>query len=231
MRSLSELIQKYKSALDKLIHHKIELSEINRIHITDRNKSFFASQYKTAHKELVSYSTEDKNVTELLDKLNEVTNPLEINEILDELAKHKPIEKSEPETKKSIHFKISNVPEELADEVYADLTELEKCFNQDCFRASVILCGRLLEVAMHRKYFTATKKDLLEKSPGIGLGNLVKKMREENIDVDPALSQQIHLINQVRIYSVHKKQSSFSPNKDQAQAIILYTLDAVRKLL
>ncbi|HLC66504.1 MAG TPA: hypothetical protein VJK52_02585, partial [Candidatus Nanoarchaeia archaeon] len=93
-----------------------------------------------------------------------------------------------------------------------------------------VLCGRILETALHRKYYEATGQDILEKSPGIGLGNLIAKMKEKGINLDPALANQIHLINQVRVFSVHKKQEAYSPSKAQAQAIILYTMDSISQL-
>jgi hypothetical protein len=130
----------------------------------------------------------------------------------------------------SIPFQIPSVPKDIYEEIQADVKELEKCYNTQCFRSAVILCGRLLEVCLHRKYFDVTKIDLLEKSPGIGLGKLMAKLTDKGIKLDPGLAQQIHLVNNVRTFSVHKKQRPFSPNKAQAQAIIIYTLDIIEKL-
>ena len=116
------------------------------------------------------------------------------------------------------------------DDVSADLVELKKCYDAGCYRSSVILAGRILEVALHKKYFDVTGRDILEKSPGIGLGKLIAKMCEKNIKLDPGLTQQIHLINQVRVFSVHKKERVFNPSKAQAHAMILYTVDVLEKL-
>src|SRR3989344_8123312 len=135
-----------------------------------------------------------------------------------EEVKHKP----------RIHF--SKLPEEIKDEIMADNKELDACFKAECFRSAVILCGRMLETALHRKYFEATGQDILEKNPGIGLGNLIAKLAERGIQLDPGLTQQIHLINNVRVFSVHKKQRTFYPSKVQAEAIILYTLDALERM-
>ena len=88
----------------------------------------------------------------------------------------------------------------------------------------------MLEISLHRKYYEITKNDLLEKSPGIGLGKIIAKLKEKKVNIAPGLSQQIHLINQTRIFSVHKKSSTFTPNKDQTHAIILFTLDILEKL-
>lgn len=152
---------------------------------------------------------------------------VKIRNILSELSLP---EKNVRPPQKDVSFKVSGLHDEIRDEINADVSELSKCFSAGCYRSCVILCGRVLETGLHRKYFEATGHDILEKSPGIGLGNLVGKLKDKEIFFDPGLSQQIHLINQVRIFSVHKKQEAFYPSKDQTQAIILYTLDVVRRL-
>ena len=133
---------------------------------------------------------------------------------------------------KNIRFNIDlkQIPSDICEDVKADVEELEKCFASGCYRSAVILCGRLLETALHRRYYEATGNDMLEKSPGIGLGKIIAKLEEHNVNLDPGITQQIHLVNQVRIFSVHKKQQPFYPSKSQAEAMILYTLDVVEKL-
>lgn len=127
-------------------------------------------------------------------------------------------------------FVLPKLPREIEEEIKQNFFELEKCFENSCYRSALILCGKILEIALHRKYFEVTSRDLLEKHPDIGLGTLVKKLKEKNIDLDPGLENQIHLINQLRIYSVHKKTKSFTPSREQTLATILYTLDTLKKL-
>ena len=122
------------------------------------------------------------------------------------------------------------MPGEIREELEADVAELRRCMAAGCYRSAVILAGRLLEVALHRKYYEATGNDLLEKSPGIGLGNLIGRLAERDIFRDPALTNQVHLINNVRIFSVHKKKTPFEPTQAQARAIMLYTFDILSKL-
>ena len=123
-----------------------------------------------------------------------------------------------------------NLPLEIKKEIEEDFKELRKCFDARCYRSVLVLCGRILEIALHRKYYEATGVDVLEKSPGIGLGTLVAKLKEKDIKLDPGILQQIHLINQIRVFSVHKKKEEFNPSKEQAHAMILYTLDIISKL-
>lgn len=127
-------------------------------------------------------------------------------------------------------LKEPKLPPEIREDLVADLQEVEKCFNAGCYRSAVILCGRILETVLHRKYYDVTGKDILETQPGIGLGTLIAKLAEKNVQFDPGLTQQIHLINQVRVYSVHKKQSAFAPTKEQAHAMVLFTVDVVNKM-
>jgi hypothetical protein len=135
-----------------------------------------------------------------------------------------------PEPSQKVTFKISYIPPDIKADVMADISELEKCYATECYRSAAILCGRILETALHRKYYETTGLDVLEKNPGIGLGTLIAKLREKNVQFDPGITEQIHLINQVRIFSVHTKKEAFYPSKPQTQAMILYTLDIVEKL-
>ncbi len=150
-----------------------------------------------------------------VNKINNLLNNIHINE---------------NETKSEISFKIPKLPDEIRADVSADILEMQKCYKAELFRSAAILCGRILEIALHRKYFEVTETDILEKHPEIGLGNLIAKLVEKGVHFDPGLTQQIHLINQVRVHSVHKKQEVFIPSKMQTQAMILYTMDALEKL-
>ena len=78
----------------------------------------------------------------------------------------------------SIDFRVTKLPDDIRSEVTADISELSKCFSSGCYRSCIILCGRVLETVLHRKYYDATGHDILEKSPGIGLGNLIGKLKD-----------------------------------------------------
>jgi hypothetical protein len=158
-----------------------------------------------------------------LQKVNSIKEAITVTTCMDELLNFTLYTQN-------IVFKIPSVPKDIIEEIHADIYELEKCYNTNCYRSAVILCGRLIEVCLHRKYFEVTGVDLLEKSPGIGLGKLIAKLTEKGIQLDPGLAQQIHLVNNVRTFSVHKKQRPFNPNHSQTQAIVIYTLDILEKL-
>lgn len=126
--------------------------------------------------------------------------------------------------------KPKNLPDDIKHELLEDMTELNRCFESGCYRSSIILCGRILEACLFRKYYDMTGKDILETSPNFGLGKLIAKLTELNVKIDPGLTQQIHLINNIRIESVHKKKDLFIPSQQQTKAVILFTMDAIDKL-
>ncbi len=130
----------------------------------------------------------------------------------------------------ALDFSLPELPEEIGENIEADVNELKMCYDSGCYRSATILCGRIIETALHRKYFEVTGKDALEKEPGIGIGKLIARMSEKGIRLDPGLPQMVHLINQVRIFSVHTKQQAFNPSKNQAHATILYTMDVLGRL-
>jgi len=181
---------------------------------------------------LNKYSTNNElkvhQIIELVDKLKESDTDLSLK-VIDKIYSLVSEIKA-PEKINSLNFKLPVMPESISGEIATDVRELEKCYDSECYRSCVIICGRILEVALHKFYHNLTDVDLLEKSPGIGLGNLLAKLNEKGAEFAPGLTQQIHLINQVRVFSVHKKKEIFSPGKEQTTAIILYTLDVLKKI-
>lgn len=132
--------------------------------------------------------------------------------------------------KESLNIRMPNTPQEIRNEIAKDVEDMKKCFENGLYRSAMIMCGRTLETALHRKYYEITGVDILEKNPGIGLGTLVAKLMDKNVKFDPGVTQQIHLVNQVRVYTVHKKQETFEPTREQAHATILFTMDILNKL-
>jgi len=195
---------------------------------TRKNYSF--SLIKSSIQKLKSISSDNKKFSPLAYELDNSFKNKDKHLMIDILEKIDTLNKENPVQLQAVSFKIPKLPSELRNGIAFDIKELERCFNADCFRSSIILCGRILETALHRKYYEITHIDLLEKAPGIGLGKLIAKLKDRNIEIEPGLTQQIHLINHVRIFSVHKKTSDFNPSKSQTHAIILYTLDVLNKL-
>ncbi|MFW6046394.1 MAG: hypothetical protein ACOCP4_01195 [Candidatus Woesearchaeota archaeon] len=167
------------------------------------------------------------SLLKLKEKLNEAINrrsKTEVKIIVNKIDLYRKNEDYE------FDVKNLNFPINLRDEMIDDLNEIERCYKNQCYKASIIICARVLETTLHRLYYEKTGNDLLEKAPGIGLGKLIAKLKKKNELLDPAITQQIHVINQTRIYSVHKKKQLFNPSRGQTKAIILYTKEIIKNV-
>jgi len=190
---------------------------------------------KKASIELHDLSKFDSNNSESVAKIQDLVKDLKLDDVAELeksiIAIKELLDKLHyPKGEQKLSIKANYIPNEIKADVFADIKELEKCFHAGCYRSATIICGRILETALHRKYYEVTGIDILEKNPGIGLGKLIAKLSEKNVQFDPGLTQQIHLINQVRIFSVHTKKEAFYPSEAQTHAMVLYTMDVLEKL-
>lgn len=229
----NQYVYALKEAIEKIKKKDIPFdNKINFSNFQSAERKYVIESYKRAYnrlKKLANYPAITPKISLLLDELEEkkLDKNLAIISQIESLTKESDIK---VENTNELKFKISKIPSTVRDEIKSDISELNKCFNAECYRSCVVLCGRIIEIALHAKYYKETGFDILEKNPGIGLGKLIAKLEEKGIKLDPGLTQQIHLVNNVRIFSVHKKQRTFNPSKKQTEAIILYTNDVVSKM-
>jgi len=247
--TLKQSSLKFLESVEILISHNINITKLDLtkavFDFKQKKASYYLNLYKNSYNEfsndiialpaLLKQNLDNKATIEEITSLLE---PLKKHYLSKDLGKLLGYAKRIYDLSKQLRFpksdkfiiKIPKLPNIIKEEVTADIKEIEKCFNYNCFRSSIILCGRIMETTLHRKYYESTGTDLLEKAPGIGIGKLIAKLQEKSVPLPAGLTQQIHLINQTRIFTVHKKQSAFIPSKEQANAIILFTIDVLEKL-
>ncbi len=213
--------------LQRLENALLQLQRSQKTNVVGAKKDFLKNSYATAKKECDTLLLQLEKVPFFQELDQSVTKEdySSALSIIERLKRQATMAKKDP-----LFPKLERVPTEIASDIQADLGEAKRCFDHECYRSAIILCGRILETALHRKYYDLTKNDLLETSPGLGLGKIIAKLKESNIELPVGLTEQIHLINHVRISSVHKKSQIFYPSKDQTHAILLFTIDAIRNL-
>jgi hypothetical protein len=249
MNSLKNNIEELEEALVKAAYHGVEMKPNFKAEIARDFKQKKEDVYqKTIHRNLQAVKNKAWGMTREIDDEGSKNRLMDVLDAINQMDKlyisgdlkgmlrivlqvKATAEKINTQKKENLEIRIpTNIPYEIKAEVMKDINDLKKCFENGLYRSATIMCGRVLETALHRKYFEITGVDILEKNPGIGLGTLVAKLIDKNVKFDPGVTQQIHLINQVRVYTVHKKQEVFEPTREQAHATILFTLDVVNKL-
>ncbi|MBS1266418.1 MAG: hypothetical protein MAG795_00385 [Candidatus Woesearchaeota archaeon] len=217
MNELSYIKKLIRKAEQKNVKLKDYKADRNLTNYKLREKQYLVNSIKNEVKRIYSLTNNKKLLNaDNLEELKQV-----ITDIGAVQANNKPIQFS---------VDLNRVADTIKAEIKEDIREMKVCFENKLYRSAIILCGRILEVVLHRKYFECTGKDLLETSPGIGLGKMIAKLKAKNVNFPPGISQQVHLINHIRINSVHKKQRVFKPSRHQTQATILYTLDVIEQL-
>ncbi len=236
--TLKNLINKLKDAYSTVQSNDIDLSKQAKASLAsfkDQKEVYVRNTINSSIKQLRDIiwkmpSDESSELVNLHRQLEDnKTEPKLALDLIDRMAEFAAVVTT-PEVSQSMKLRAPKLPSDIRDDMSADISEMQRCFNAGCYRSTTILCGRILETALHRKYFDVTGKDILETNPGIGLGTLIAKLNDKKVEFDPGLTQQIHLINQVRIFSVHKKQNTFTPSKAQANAMVLYTIDVLDKI-
>ncbi len=239
LNKISENIEKLNNALQGAVNQGIELNKESNnksLDFKSQRTDYFKKTFNDSLNNLIALNKQLKEnnflkineIISLVDNINNNHKKLSNTELLQLTQKLKTL--IPKQKKQKLNFDVPNLPKEISNEMIADIHEMNLCFESGLYRSATILCGRILETALHRKYYDVTGKDILETNPGVGLGKLIAKLKEKQVKFDPGITQQIHLINQVRISSVHKKQELFMPTKAQTQAMILYSMDVLGRM-
>ncbi len=247
MASLKGVLLELKDMINNVLSRKIDFSSRiigDEFDFKRREREYYSREIEKAIKRLEAVLSESfvvaplekRALTEASVKIKELKKMINSRNFLEAVVAIEKIYDIVPDVRIADddlpkgEFYLPYIPRDIFAETKASFDELIKCYEHNCYRSVLILCGRILEIVLHKKYLELTTMDLLKKSPDIGLGNLVLKFKEKGLSLDPGLSNQIHLINHLRIASVHKKRRTFNPTKSQAKASILYTLDTIKKL-
>jgi len=109
------------------------------------------------------------------------------------------------------------------------LAEIRVCFDDECYLATIGLCGKVLEVCL--KEILARHE--VEVDPNAMIGILIRSVRKRIPDeyIDPSLDSVASIINASRIGAVHAKENIPVPSRDQAIMVLFATRDVVRRNL
>ena len=123
----------------------------------------------------------------------------------------------------------SEINETYQQDFLRTLEEIAICFDDDCYIATIGLCGKNLEVCL--------KEILIRHKIGFDVnwmvGTLIKTIKEKIPAeyLDPTLGNVSNIINTSRITAVHAKERIPVPSRDQAVMVIFATRDVVRRNL
>lgn len=125
--------------------------------------------------------------------------------------------------------RLGGINEHYREDFLQTLNEIGTCFDHGCFIATIVLCGKILEVCI---------KEILIRNhvgfdPNQMAGTLLKLMRERvpGEYIDPSLGNVLQIINTSRNTAVHANERIPVPSRDQAIMVIFAMRDVVRRNL
>lgn len=143
-------------------------------------------------------------------------------------------EKPINEVSKSVYDLIETCKQQEIRANYKDdfirtLEEIAICFQNDCYIATITLCGKILEICLtdilHNNNIDTTNIRMI--------GNMIKAIRE-NINtqyLDASLNSVADIISKSRNTAVHFNEKIPIPSRDQTIMVIFATRDVVNRHL
>lgn len=132
---------------------------------------------------------------------------------------------------------VKHIPSKIRSEIEADFNEIERCYGAFAYRAVLAFCGRILEVALSKKYTDhqrrrhRSRSDIENAIMDKPLGAIIVECNQVNLASSiPGLEDQAKLINRVRVFSVHYKRARFAPDVNDARGCVSFTIAALSKL-
>ncbi|GEM_PF-1440391 len=123
--------------------------------------------------------------------------------------------------------KTSNTNPNYKDDFIATLNEIAICFDNECYIATISLCGKILEFAL----MEIVKRNNIEIREKAMLGQLINKIRESNINeyLDPALPEISKVISYSRNSAIHYDEKIPIPSREQCIMVIFAMKDVVQR--
>lgn len=109
------------------------------------------------------------------------------------------------------------------------LEEIRICFDEECFIATIGLCGKVLEVTLKE----ILHRNDIEVPSNTMLGGLIRLVNQNinNEYIDQTLTNVARIINTNRIPAVHAVETIAVPSRDQTIMVIFAMRDVVRRNL
>jgi len=149
-----------------------------------------------------------------------------------EIALSRLIDKPINEVSKSVYdlvefSKQKQISDNYREDFIETLEEIAICFQNECYIATISLCGKILEICLTH----ILQKNGVDTSNIKMIGNLIKKVREivPTQYLDPAFNSIADIISKSRNTALHFQEKIPIPSRDQAIMVIFATRDVVNR--
>ena len=125
--------------------------------------------------------------------------------------------------------RIKSINSNYKDDFIRTLEEIAICFQNECYIATITLCGKILEICLT----DILQRNNIDTTNIKMIGNLIRKVKD-NVPIqyiDPSLESLSNIISKSRNTAVHFNETIPIPSRDQAIMVIFATRDVVGRNL
>ena len=124
-------------------------------------------------------------------------------------------------------------PDDAWDALKKTIHEAAVSYENDCYLATTILCGKIIETLLKRAYFIECGEDpdKIRRGNRIGLDmpQIRAELQKREFLLEAALNDQLSMISRSRNTAIHG--STFIPDEDQATAVSIYTRSIIKIII
>jgi hypothetical protein len=153
----------------------------------------------------------------------------EMKNILSELRALAELQRLQYTPELELGIDLELIPFEIRTDIAADIDEIKKCYSSGAYRAAIVFCGRMLEIALARKYFEKTHVDPIKQK--WTLGRLINESKKKIGIFQPGLDSLCETINKVRIPSIHRvREGIYLPTPQDVVGVFHLVQSVLQKL-
>ena len=123
----------------------------------------------------------------------------------------------------------ADAPEDAWKALKKTIHEAAVSYENDCYLATTILCGKIIETLLKRAYYAEFEEDPDRRRPRLNTLEIRKRLRKSGFLLESAVDDQLALINRSRNTAAHG--STFIPNEEEAGALSLFTKNVIKIII
>ena len=114
--------------------------------------------------------------------------------------------------------------EEILNALDLTIKEASICYKHECFMATIVLCGKMLETVLAHAYEWLTNENPFEKQRSFAY--MRRKLREDyKVLLDKTVDNQLDIVYTRRSAAVHG--NTKIPTKDEAHGVAIFTQNVI----
>ena len=135
---------------------------------------------------------------------------------------------------------LDRLPSAIRAEIAQDFAEVQKCYEVRAYRATISFCGRIIEVALGRRYYEERRKlqpsvkafQIGQEISRLTIGQIIKRCEEVGLQTAyPGLDAYADLVNRIRVSAIHHKGARlFRPGPNAARGMVELTVEVIKDM-